>query len=40
MKYLSHDGQGHLLGIITQADLLAALWLGHSAEQIALQSRQ
>jgi CBS domain-containing membrane protein len=29
------DGQGRLSGIITQTDLLAALWRGHVAEQVA-----
>ena len=30
------DPQGRLLGLITQTDLLCALWRGHIAEQIAL----
>lgn len=30
------DGQGVLLGLVTQTDLLAALWRGHIAEHIAL----
>ncbi|WCT76719.1 HPP family protein [Novosphingobium humi] len=30
------DARGHLLGMITQTDLLSALWRGHIAEQIAL----
>ncbi|HEX2843202.1 HPP family protein [Hyphomicrobium sp.] len=29
------DGQGRISGIITQTDLLAALWRGHVAEQVA-----
>jgi CBS domain-containing membrane protein len=32
------DPQGRLLGMITQTDLLAAIWRGHIAEQIALNS--
>jgi CBS domain-containing membrane protein len=32
------DAQGDLLGLITQTDLLCALWRGHIAEQIALSS--
>ncbi|WP_238995532.1 HPP family protein [Sphingomonas solaris] len=28
------DGDGRLLGLITQTDLLAALWRGHVAEQV------
>lgn len=30
------DGNGRLLGVITQTDLLAALWRGHVAEQVAI----
>ncbi len=33
------DGQGRLSGIITQTDLLAALWRGHVAEQVAAGTR-
>jgi CBS domain-containing membrane protein len=29
------DGQGRFLGLIAQTDLLAALWRGHIAEEIA-----
>jgi CBS domain-containing membrane protein len=29
------DGDGRLLGLIDQTDLLAALWRGHIAEEIA-----
>ena len=29
------DGEGRLAGMITQTDLLAALWRGHVAEQVA-----
>ena len=32
------DERHHLLGVITQTDLLAALWRGHVAENIALSS--
>jgi len=32
------DPQGRFLGLITQTDLLSALWRGHIAEQIALNS--
>ncbi len=30
------DKQGHLLGLVTQTQLLSALWRGHIAEQITL----
>ncbi|WP_246027328.1 HPP family protein [Novosphingobium umbonatum] len=33
------DAKGHLLGLITQTDLLDALWRGHVAEQIALRDK-
>ncbi len=38
LEALVIDPQGRLLGMITQTDLLDALWRGHIAEQIALGS--